>query len=152
MDQESRDDAPVVRIERLVPARPVDVYAAWTDPTLLHQWMSPFGHAEVSVDPRVGGALQVVMVDAGVRIEHTGEFLELDPPRRLRFTWISPYTGSVPSIVTVVLAPAGQQTRLVLIHEHLPANVVDSHAGGWGVMVDRLAGVLAAKTAQEVVP
>ena len=143
-------DAESVRLERLVPASPAEVYAAWTEATLLRQWMSPFGHAEVTVDVRVGGALNVVMVDAGVRIEHTGEFVELDPPRRLRFTWSSPYTGSDPTIVTVALAPEGNGTRLVLTHERLPADVVASHAGGWGVMVDRMAGVLAAKAGQEV--
>jgi uncharacterized protein YndB with AHSA1/START domain len=143
---------PAVRIERLIPAAPEDVYAAWTDEALLRRWMSPFGHAEVVVDPRVGGALQVAMVDAGVRIEHTGEFLELDPPRRLRFTWISPYTGGEPSIVTVSLTPVGTHTRLVLIHERLPADAVESHAGGWGTMVDRLAEVLASGASSEVMP
>ena len=151
IDQVTRGDAPWVRLERLVPAPPADVYAAWTDPTLLGQWMSPFGHAEVALDLRVGGALHVVMVDAEARIEHSGEFLELDPPHRLRFTWVSPYTGSVPSIVTVVLEQDGDQTRLVLVHEQLPADVVASHERGWGVMVDRLAAVVAAMPAQEEV-
>lgn len=152
MDQTNKRDAPLVRVERLLPAGRADVYAAWTDPTLLREWMSPFGHAEVALDLRVGGALKVEMVDAGTRIVHTGEFLELDPPNRLRFTWISPYTGSLLSVVTVEFAPDGDRTRLVLIHERLPADAVASHAVGWGVMVDRMAVVLAAKAAQEVVP
>ena len=151
MESTESRDAPVVLLERLVPAPPEDVYAAWTDPALMRQWMSPFGHAEVDVDLRVGGAFRVVMVDAGVQIEHTGKFLALEPPVRLRFTWISPYTGADPSIVSAFLAPDGDQTRLVLIHEHLPADMVESHAGGWNAMVDRMTGVLAVMAAQEAV-
>jgi len=148
----TQGEAPVVRLQRLIPAATADVYAAWTDPNLMGRWMSPMGHAEVTVDPRVGGTLKVVMIDAGVRIEHIGEFLELDPPRRLRFTWNSPYTGSVPSVVTVILAADGDQTRLDLVHELLPADAIKSHVGGWGAMVDRMAGVLAAPAAKEDVP
>jgi uncharacterized protein YndB with AHSA1/START domain len=147
---ESPDGTPVVRLERLLAASRERVYAAWIEPALLGKWMAPRGHAEVSLDPRVGGALHVVMADAGVRIEHHGEFLELDPPRRLRFTWMSPYTGSEPSVVTVELSAEGDRTRLVLLHERLPADTAASHAGGWSAIVDRLADVLNASAAEEV--
>ena len=143
--------APIVRLERIIPATPDALFRAWTDPALLRRWMSPVGHAEATVDLRVGGALHITMVDGDVRIEHTGEFLELERPTRLRFTWNSPYTGDSPSVVTVTLAPDGEQTRLVLVHERLPADAVSSHQGGWGSMVERLVGVLASLNAQEVV-
>lgn len=142
---------PVVRLERLVPATPDAVFAAWTDPALIARWMSPLGHAEATVDVRVGGALQIAMVDGGIRIEHSGEFLEVARPHRLRFTWTSPYTGPKPSIVTVTFEPVSGQTRLILVHERLPAAAVESHAGGWGSMVDRLIEVLTAGSTQEEV-
>jgi uncharacterized protein YndB with AHSA1/START domain len=132
-----------VRIERLLAVPPSVVYAAWTDASLMGRWMSPRGRAEVTLQAVVGGRLEVVMIDGSTRIEHHGEFLEVDPPRRLRFTWRSPYTGEVPSIVTVELAPAEGGTRLVLVHERLPdADAVASHAGGWTAILDRLAAVL----------
>jgi uncharacterized protein YndB with AHSA1/START domain len=139
-----------VRLDRLVPASPDAVFAAWTDVALLRQWMSPFGSAEVELSSRVGGALRVVMVDGDTRIEHVGEFLEIDPPRRLRFTWLSEYTGGRPSLVTVDLTAVGAATRLVLTHEDLPAEVVDSHAGGWGTMLSRLVDVIGAASVSEV--
>ena len=55
--------------------------------------MSPVGHARVEADARVGGRLHVVMEGDGRVITHTGEFLEVDPPNRLSFTWRSPFTG-----------------------------------------------------------
>jgi uncharacterized protein YndB with AHSA1/START domain len=132
-----------VRISRILPAPPPRVFAAWTDPASLARWMSPVGHAEADVEPWVGGRLRVTMVGQGIRIEHTGEYRELVPHRRLVFTWLSPYTGPRPSLVTVELAAVGAGTRLTLIHEHLPADEVARHRGGWTGILDRLAAEVA---------
>jgi uncharacterized protein YndB with AHSA1/START domain len=105
--------------------------------------MSPVGSAAAEVDLRVGGRFRVVMTGEGRELEHTGEYLEVDPPRRLVFTWRSPYTGEEPSVVTVTLRPRGEGTELALTHERLPADQVDPHAGGWGRMLERLGDVLA---------
>ncbi len=131
-------DAPI-RIERMLPVPIEEVFAAWTDPAHMSRWLSPTGHAEVEVDPRVHGKFRVVMVDDDVRIEHTGEYVVFDPPRLLAFTWRSPYTGPEPSVVTVTLTPEGDTTRLLLVHEDLPVQQVSSHAEGWGSILTRLA-------------
>ena len=128
-------------VERVIRATPDEVFDAWTTPSRMAAWMSPVGAAEAEVDLRVGGSFRVVMVEA--RIEHTGEYLEIDPPRRLVFTWVSPFTGGEPSVVTVELHPHEDGTRVVLTHERLPENVVDGHRDGWGTMIERLAGILA---------
>ena len=61
------------------------------------------------------------------------------PPRRLVFTWVSPYTGSVASVVTVELQAAGDaETDLRLTHSRLPDSAARFHRGGWDVMLDRL--------------
>ncbi|HEY2958331.1 MAG TPA: SRPBCC domain-containing protein [Actinomycetota bacterium] len=135
---------PVVRVERQLPAPPDVVFARWTDPASMARWLSPTGEAEVLADVRVGGRFTVVMLGEGVRLEHTGEYLAVEPPSRLRFTWASPYTGERPSVVTVELAPSWGGTRLRLVHERLPADQVGPHAGGWGSILDNLAAALAA--------
>lgn len=129
-------------LERVLPATPEEVFSAWTTPGAMASWMSPVGRAEAEVDLREGGAFHVVMVGSDLHIEHTGTFLELDPPGRLVFTWVSPYTGPQPSRVTVELHPHPEGTRLVLIHDHLPDDVVESHRDGWDTMLGRLAEVL----------
>jgi uncharacterized protein YndB with AHSA1/START domain len=129
-------------VERVLPAGPDEVFDAWTTPSRMAAWMSPVGAAEAEVDLRVGGSFRVVMVEA--RLEHSGEYLEIDPPRRLVFTWISPFTGAEPSVVTVEMLPHDDGTRVVLTHERLPEDVVDGHRDGWETMVGRLAGILAA--------
>jgi uncharacterized protein YndB with AHSA1/START domain len=73
-----------VRLERLLPARVEDVFAAWTEPERMTQWLAPVGRAEVEADVVVGGHLRVVMTDGEVRIEHDGEYLEVHPPTRSR--------------------------------------------------------------------
>ena len=146
----SASGAPDVRLERFLPAEPARVFAAWTEPGLMARWMSPRGRAEVSLDLRIGGSLEVVMIDGTTRIEHRGTFLEVDPPRRIRFTWLSEHTAMTESIVTVELTPDAGGTRLLLRHERLPATAAASHAGGWGAMVDRLRDLLPGPSAREV--
>ena len=138
------DDA--IIIHRTIAASPERLFRAFTRPEQLARWMSPVGHAEVEVDLRIGGALRVAMIGDGVRIEHIGQFLELDPPHRLAFTWQSDYTGGVATrvIVDLVETTGGTATDLTLRHELLPASARASHAGGWGAMLDRLAAVTAA--------
>jgi uncharacterized protein YndB with AHSA1/START domain len=132
-----------IEVRRRLAAPVAEVFAWWTDPEKLAKWMSPVGAAEASVDLRVGGSFRVVMRGAGMEIEHLGEYLEFDPPRRLVFSWRSPYTGSEPSRVTVELEPEGEGTQLRLLHSQLPEAAAASHAEGWGAMLARLAGALA---------
>jgi DNA-binding CsgD family transcriptional regulator len=47
----------------------------------------------VESDPRVGGRLHIAMIDPEVVVNVTGEYLELDRPNRLRFTWNSDVGG-----------------------------------------------------------
>lgn len=132
-----------LELERWLAATPDRVFRAWTDPEVIGRWMSPVGHAEAEVDLRPGGCLRVTMVGDGVRIEHHGRFLAVEPPHRLVFTWRSPYTGDADSRVSVALAPDGDGTRLTLRHELLPPGVPASHRDGWGRMLARLADVVA---------
>ena len=130
--------AGTLEVRRLLPASVEEVFAAWSDPGVMGRWLSPVGHADVEVDLRVGGRFRVTMVGEGRPIEHTGEYLEVTPPRRLSFTWESPYTGPEPTVVTVELLPTEDGTELVLTHDRLPEDQVKPHAGGWGRMVDRM--------------
>jgi len=134
------NDPYVVEIRMRLPAPVAEVFRWWTQPDKLRQWMSPTGTAEAEVDLRVGGALHIVMKSGGVTIHHTGEFIEIEAPNRLVFTWVSPYTGPEPSLVTIELEPDGEgATRLRLIHSGLPGQAALSHRSGWTTMLDRLA-------------
>lgn len=90
------------------------------------------------------------MRSGGVAISHTGEFIEIEAPSRLVFTWVSPYTGPEPSVVTLDLEPDGEgATRVRIVHSGLPDAVARSHRDGWTTMLDRLAAGVAAKQVRE---
>jgi uncharacterized protein YndB with AHSA1/START domain len=137
----------VVEIRRRIPAPIAEVFDWWTQSEKLEQWMSPVGIATASIDLRVGGAFTIVMKSGDTAISHTGAFIEIHAPSRLVFTWVSPYTGPDPSLVTVELEPDGENaTRLTLVHGQLPIAVAQSHREGWGTMLDRMAVGISATT------
>lgn len=142
MTEPISNDGQIVRIERHLPAPPESVFGRWTDPALMARWLSPTGEAEVETDVRVGGRFIVVMLGEGMRLQHTGEYLAIEPPRKLSFTWISPYTGNEPSVVTVELSPSGSGTLLLLTHERLPNDQVEPHKQGWASILDHLTATL----------
>jgi uncharacterized protein YndB with AHSA1/START domain len=132
---------PSARVERVLPARPERVYDAWLDERSLSEFMCPApGRAtEVAVDPRIGGSLRVVMTFPDRRSEITGEFVALDRPDRVSFTWRTD-AGDPESIVTVLLAPHGEdQTHMTIIHSRLMAKLVSRYRAGWTSVADRLA-------------
>jgi uncharacterized protein YndB with AHSA1/START domain len=135
----------VVEVRKLLSATPEEVFAAWTDPASMAKWMRPGGKTQdsrVELDVRVGGKYRVDMIGENEVHEHTGEYLIVDPPRKLSFTWISKGTRGERSVVTVTLHPRGDKTELVLTHESLPEATRESHRGGWTEIIDNLARAL----------
>jgi uncharacterized protein YndB with AHSA1/START domain len=132
-------------IKKLLPASREEVFAAWTDPESLKQWMDP-GNTSVplvQVDLREGGSFRIDMqTESGYHV-HTGEYLEIKPPEKLVFTWISEFTDQSPSRVTLEFFERGDQTELLLTHEQLPSeDAVKGHTRGWMERVDFLADYL----------
>ncbi len=135
----------VVRRQMAVPRE--RVFQAWLDSESLAHWMRPAGtsHATVTVDPRVGGGFRIVMEGAPHGcVEHTGEYLAIEPPSRLSFTWISKHTEQRPTVVTIEFHERGTGTELVLTHRGLPASQVEGHRQGWTDIVRLLDESLAA--------
>jgi uncharacterized protein YndB with AHSA1/START domain len=135
----------VVQVRRVLKAAPQDVFEAWTDPRLLQQWLCPGPGVvgEVACDPVVGGAYRLVMVFEYGAFEVTGQYLEVDPPHRLVFTWLTDRTAGQHTQVTVTIRPDGDLTELTIIHERLPSDRYrDSARSAWTNVVSRLAQIL----------
>jgi uncharacterized protein YndB with AHSA1/START domain len=79
-----------------------------------------------------------------VRNEHTGEYLVIDPPSRLSFTWVSAGTDHLPTVVSVELLERGTSTELILTHRRLPPTSVDAHRRGWTDIIRQLEATLTA--------
>jgi uncharacterized protein YndB with AHSA1/START domain len=137
--------AGVLEVRRLLSATPEEVFAAWTDPKSMSKWMRPgvsTKDSRVDLDVRVGGKYRIDMIGETEVHEHTGEYLVVDPPRKLAFTWISKHIGGERSVVTVTLHPRGDKTELVLTHEGLAESAREPHRGGWTEILEQLASAL----------
>ena len=122
------------------------VFAAWLDPLSLARWMRPGANATATaeVDPRVGGRFRIVMMHGAGVTEHTGEYLVIEPPARLSFTWISEHTQQLATQVTVECFERDRGTELVLTHRRLPESKIEAHRRGWGTILQNLDEVLSA--------
>jgi uncharacterized protein YndB with AHSA1/START domain len=136
-----------VTIRRVLPAPPAVVYDEWLDPVGMIEWMCPrpARAVKISLEPSIGGALRIDIEDTGSSLYVTGTFVELDRPRRLRFTWsCSDWADpSVQSLVTVTLEAHGaDETMMTIEHEQLPPEQTGSHRRGWGAIAIQLAGAI----------
>ena len=134
-----------LEIKRFIKASPDRVYAAWTDPAQLRQW---FGPEQVTTDnliadPRVGGRFRWDLTNSdGEKMTMEGEFRELQPGKKIVFTWHwqddEDWENQV-SIVTVEISGRSGGTELRLTHEQLPNEKSrDGHTGGWNSALDKL--------------
>ena len=119
------DEKTRLQVRRVYQAPVAAVYAAWTDPEQVKQWMGPsddFGEAEVTSDVRVGGM-----------------YREIVPNKKLVYTWAWESTPERESLVTVEFKPSGDATELVLTHEQFAdSEARDKHQHGWNGCMDRL--------------
>src|SRR5437870_1551281 len=84
-----------VTVKRRFDAAPERVFDAWLSPDMIRKWI--FGSPDdeevvrIAVDARVGGSFSIVLRRKGAEVDHAGEYLEIDRPRRLVFTFgVSP--------------------------------------------------------------
>ena len=132
------DGTSVVEHEVRVEAPPETVFSYFTDPAKLVSWMG----AEATLDPRAGGICRLKMNEVVVML---GEFVEVEPHRRIVFTWgYEQELFSVPpqsTTVEVLFEPDGEGTWVRLYHRRLPdaPRVTAFHRGGWQHYFGRLA-------------
>jgi len=129
-----------VVVRRVLPAPPDVVFDEWLDPVGMLEWMCPRPARPVKVflEPFTGGTLRIDVSDGAIL---SGQFLELDRPRRLRFTWsCSDWADpTVQSVVTVCFEAHGaSETLMTISHSQLPPAVVDDHQHGWTLIAAQL--------------
>jgi uncharacterized protein YndB with AHSA1/START domain len=118
-----------------IDASPETVWEFLVDPDKLMRWKG----ISADLDPRPGGVYRCEVIPG-----HTarGEFVELDPPHRLVFSWGWDGQEGVPpgsSMIEIELATDGEGTSLRFVHKDLPsAEAVASHAHGWDHYLPRL--------------
>jgi uncharacterized protein YndB with AHSA1/START domain len=121
--------------EIAIAASPETVWELLVDPDQAIRWMGQVA----TLDVRPGGGYRVEVIPG-----HTasGEFVEVDPPRRLVHTWGWEGESGVPpgsSTIEYELVPDGDGTLLRFTHRDLPSSeAAESHAHGWDHYLGRL--------------
>ena len=130
-----------IRLERVLPAKIQRVYDAWTRPELLTQWYCPNPTLDLKVDAdvRVGGDYVVTMGPHVVR----GNYLEVEPPHLIVFSWKWDDSDSPLSQIRVELSEVDGGTRMLFSHTGLSsAEDAANHLQGWEAQLGRLVTLL----------
>jgi uncharacterized protein YndB with AHSA1/START domain len=127
----------VVNAEMFIAAPPDRVFQAITDPRQLLQW---WGQKEMyrttifETDVRVHGK----WVSSGIGVkgdsfEVGGEYLEVDPPSVLVYTWLASWTNNLTTTVRWELSPSQGGTLVKVRHSGFAGNTesAKSHGEGW---------------------
>jgi uncharacterized protein YndB with AHSA1/START domain len=144
-----RRPAVELHLERLLTASRQRVFDLLTEPGELARWWGPHGFTtpEIALDLRVGGSFRFTMQPPdGDPFHLSGEFLEIDPPIRVAYTfrWDEPVPDDRETTVRLSLEAAGGATRVLLSHgEFATAERLELHRSGWTDSFERLSALLA---------
>ncbi len=121
---------PVIITRRFIKAPPALLFAAWTTPEHMKQWLGPRDLEMVfcSVDLRVGGAYRYVhRAPDGQEYGFNGKYLEIEPPRRLVCTFVFEAMPEVESVDTLTLEARDGGTMVTTHTRHASIEARDGH-------------------------
>ncbi len=127
-----------VRVSQRFDAPPERVFDAWLDPAMAGAWLfATASHpmTRVEIDARVGGSFRFVDRRDGEKIEHTGRYLEIVPPRRLVFTLFMENSPRVATQVAAEIVPLETGCELRLVHDNVPPAQASRIEGRWTGML-----------------
>jgi len=126
----------VLETRKLIPANQQEVFDAWTTSTEIKKWWGPIGvqcvYAEV--DLRIGGQYRIdnELPDKSI-VSIQGQFLTIENPRRLVYSWQTDSAALVVEQVEVCFIAAGlNRTEVVVRHSRIESDERrDQHLSGW---------------------
>jgi uncharacterized protein YndB with AHSA1/START domain len=136
-----------LRIERTFRAPAQKVFDAWTSEEVMRRWWHAerdWETPEAVVDLRVGGAVRVVMRNPSTGAEYGGggRYTEIDPPRRLAFTWLWD-DNATRTLIELDFEEHDGVTTVRFTHSDLwDEEAVRSHEDGWSKCFENLERVL----------
>jgi uncharacterized protein YndB with AHSA1/START domain len=141
------DETASLRVTYRFDASAERVYDAFLDPGRASKFMFATATGQIircEIDGRVGGVFVIVDRRDGEDVAHTGNFLELERPRRIVFTLSVEKYSSETSKVTIQIAPLGKGCELTLTQETRPAkaDVRERAREGWTAILEAAAELL----------
>jgi uncharacterized protein YndB with AHSA1/START domain len=131
-----------VTVTKRYAAPPERVFDAFLDPELAGRFLfaTPAGEMIVcEIDPRVGGGFTFTerRPDMG-DVRHVGEYLEIERPNRLVFTFGVPQFDPRMTRVEIVIVPTGDGCELTLTNSGVPEAYEANNIDGWSRILDGL--------------
>jgi uncharacterized protein YndB with AHSA1/START domain len=124
MTDTAPSEVPTLTIVRSFEAPVSEVFAAWTDPELILQWLAPTPCRllEATADARPGGRYRLVVICGSGDLHVTsGEYREVVPDKRLVKTWVyeGPNFGGrpYPTLLTVDFRATGPETTEITLRQ-----------------------------------
>jgi uncharacterized protein YndB with AHSA1/START domain len=125
---------------------PERVFDAWLDPAIARRFLfaTPEGEmVRAETDPRVGGTFTFVDKrpdpdGSWGEVLHTGEYLEIDRPRRLVFTFGVPAFNPDFTRVEVDITPTAGGCDVRLTQRGTPDEWVEPSKMGWSMILAAL--------------
>jgi uncharacterized protein YndB with AHSA1/START domain len=121
------------------------VFDAWLTPEVTRRWLFTLDDSEVikcEIDARVGGKFEIIdKRDSGEykgEILHIGEYLEIDRPRRLVFTFGVPQFDPNMTRVEIDIVAKGSGCELTLTHYGVPPEWQAQTTQGWTMLLGNL--------------
>lgn len=147
-----KDGSLELKMRRKLPFPRELVFEAWLNKEHLMKWMGPtedINPGFVEVDPQPGGKYRFGFDEKGCSDERSyvhGEYLTIERPTKLVFTWIweppLPEAG-VTSVVTVEFFETDDGTEMILTHQKfMDAESCEKHRTGWSGTLDKLENYL----------
>jgi uncharacterized protein YndB with AHSA1/START domain len=122
------------------------VFDAWLSRETARRWLftTPASQSHsTEIDARIGGAWRIVDRRDGIDYLALGEYLEIERPNLLVFTFGMPQFSPESWRLTVKIEPENAGCRLTLTQKPIPADALPALEDGWSRMFDRLAKVAA---------
>ncbi len=150
MTQTSTQTETSLSIRRTIKAPRQKVFDAWTQPQHIRNWWRcdpSWSTVVAEIDLRVGGRYRFGMRDPAKDHDHvvSGEFIEVDAPNRLVYTWAweEPTEHPGQSRVTVEFIENGNTTDLLVTHDGFPElSYTEAHNQGWQACLNVFEGYI----------
>lgn len=138
-----------LRIERIYPVAPGQLFAFVTETQNLLQWWGPEGTTaiEVNLDLTRLGPWSLVLQTSRGRFTMRGVVKNVDPPRAVEFTMNVPGDDVTDSTVRFEISPDGRGgSRFTLIQSGITDDMVEMGKHGWVSTLVRLEKLVGAAT------
>jgi len=130
-------DKDTVHAEIFIASPPERVFQALTDPRQMLRWWGQKGMyrcTQFHTDLRPGGMWRTEgLYDNGQPFHVGGEYLEVDPPKLLVYSWVASWSGDLKTTVRWELKASGDGTNVRIRHSGFAVRpeAAQEHAEGW---------------------